>query len=440
MSGLTGRLREIVGASAPARRVEEAPREPDGIADTLGGRWGGDRRYLVVERTYGPGHRHGRASIMDGMPPWPRLDLLGGGQALRDRLLFIDLETTGLAGGAGTYAFLIGCAWFDGPLLRIRQFFLSSYAAEPALLDGLAEAAAGIGGIVSFNGKSFDLPLIDTRYLLHRKATPFEGLPHVDLLHPARRLWRADDDEAAGTSSSCRLSVLERTVCGVAREGDVPGFEIPARYFHFVRTGDARPLAPVFEHNRLDLISLALLTARASQLLERGPCAARTPREALGLGRIYERGGLHDLACEAYARAAGLAPDRLPAPDDAARAPRTAPEMRSPLLRPADAVTRAEALRSYAILCRRQRRFSEAAEAWQRILTLRRCPAHIAREATEALAVHHEHRLRDPRAARAFALQSLRFDGSTTRQLATRHRLARLERKLGEPGADTLRF
>jgi hypothetical protein len=308
----------------------------------------------------------------------------------------------------------VGCAWFDGPVFRIRQFFLSAFAAERALLAGLTALAGGAGGVVSFNGKTFDLPVIETRFLLHRIPTPFADLPHVDMLHPARRLWRAAEEDGAAPASSCRLSVLEQGLCGVAREGDVPGFEIPSRYFQYVRTGDARPLEGVLEHNRLDLISLAVLTARAARLLDDGPSAARTAREALGVGRLYERGGLCDRAREAYRTAADFAP--------------------------IDPITRAEALRSYAVLCRRQRLYPEAADAWRRILALRRCPARIAREATEALAVHHEHRLRDPGSAKLFALQSLGFDTSPARQHAVRHRLARLERKLGGPSTHALQF
>jgi uncharacterized protein len=287
-------------------------------------------------------------------------------------------------------------------------------------LRTLAQEASAI---VSFNGKSFDLPLIETRFLFHRMQTPFEGVPHIDMLHPARRLWRPNDDGLAGLPASCRLSVLERAICGVAREGDVAGFEIPGRYFAYVRSGDARPLEPVLEHNRLDLVSLALLIARASQLLDEGPAAARTAREALGLGRLYERGELFELACSAYRRTLDLSPD---------------------------AVTRAEALRALAVLSRRMRRFGDAAIAWQQLLLVRPCPPHLIREATEALAVHHEHRIRDLRAARQFALQCLRLDATTmsrTRALGAEarsakaaHRLARLERKLAGPATQSLRF
>jgi uncharacterized protein len=402
MSVFTERLRGIVRPVPPVAPPAIDDVDVADISDTLGGDWAESRgqRYLLIDRTYGPGHRHGNIALMDALPPWPRLSLLGGGDATK--LLFIDLETTGLAGGAGTYAFLVGCAWFDGPKFRVRQFLLSSIGAEAALLDGVAQIADGATGVVSFNGKSFDLPLIETRFSFHRMETPFAGLPHVDMLHPARRLWRASEDES-GVAASCRLAVLEQGLCGVAREGDVPGFEIPGRYFHFVRSGDARPLGAVLEHNRLDLVSLALLTARASQLLDEGASAARTAREALGLGRLYERGEMCDLAREAYARATEL---------------------------PADTMTQAEALRSLAVLCRRQRLFPQAAAAWARLIALRRCPERLVREATEALAIHHEHRARDPLSARTFALESLRLEATAARQRAVQHRLARLDRKL----------
>ncbi|MGH9371534.1 MAG: ribonuclease H-like domain-containing protein, partial [Vicinamibacterales bacterium] len=214
---LAERLRGIVRPTALPPVPE--PRMADGVAEMLGGAWEESRgqRYLVVDRSYGPGYCHGRVAMMDAMPPWPRLSLLGAGDA--SRLLFIDVETTGLAGGAGTYAFLVGCGWFDGPTFRVRQFFLSGYGGETALLDGVARIADGTTGVVTFNGKSFDLPLIETRYLFHRMQTPFAGMPHVDMLHPARRLWRASDDDAGAVTASCRLSVLEQALCGVAREG-----------------------------------------------------------------------------------------------------------------------------------------------------------------------------------------------------------------------------
>jgi hypothetical protein len=187
------------------------------------------------------------------------------------------------------------------------------------------------------------------------------------------------------------------------RDGDVPGFEIPRRYFQYVRSGDPRPLAAVLEHNRLDLLSLAMLTGRLAQLLEQGSNATGTAREALGLGRLYCRAGRFVEARACLARAADMG---------------------------GDASIRAEALRGYAVLCRRARQHEEAAGAWRQLLELPVCPAPMSREAREALAVHFEHRLRDFNAARQLALESLRYATSTARVNAVQHRVARLDRKL----------
>jgi len=370
-------------------------------------------------------------TVADGLPPsagaWPALDLLAR-TPCRDGLLFIDLETTGLAGGAGTYAFLVGCAWFDGGSFRIRQYLMSNPMVERAMLGAVAELAGEAGTVVTYNGKTFDLPLIETRYLFHRLETPFAGLPHVDMLHPARRLWRghgvdgADDSATMFDAGGCRLSTLERTLCGFEREGDVPGFEIPSRYFRYVRTGDARPLEGVLEHNRLDLLSLALLTARAAQLVEEGPPAVRTAREAVGLGRLYQLAGRLDEARRCFGLGCGISASApgvpLPAGGDGAQ-------------------LRAEALSSYARLSRRARFFDDAAAAWSCLVTLPGCPPPILREAAEALAVHHEHRRRDPLSARSFALQSLQLPLSASRREALHHRVARLERKLADASLPT---
>jgi hypothetical protein len=281
---------------------------------------------------------------------------------------------------------------------------LSSFASERALLEAVSEVAGTKDTVATYNGKSFDLPLIETRYTLNRLPTPFGAMPHVDMLHHARRLWQGDDD-------GHRLSSLETSLLGHERDGDVPGFEIPARYFRYVRTGDARPLSAVLEHNRRDLLSLALLTARAAQLLDEGVSAATTGREAFGLGRLYERSGLTSDALACYARAAEMGGD-----------------------------ISAEALYAHALLLRRTRHYAAAAEVWQRLLDLADCPSRLEREAAEALAVHHEHRLRSLLSARNLAMRSLYMDTTTTRRQAVEHRLARLERKLARAQATPVLF
>jgi tetratricopeptide (TPR) repeat protein len=198
----------------------------------------------------------------------------------------------------------------------------------------------------------------------------------------------------------------------VHRVGDVPGHEIPSRYFQFVRDGDARRLHSVLEHNRLDLVSLALVMARAITLVERGPAAATTPYECYGLARIYDRAGRHDDAEAAYVRAI----------DSLARVGR-------------DPDTWAHALRRLAYCRRRAGRWREAAEAWQELANLPGSPAALLHEAREGLAIYHEHRARDLDTARAHA--RLLVDGmSSVRQHdAAEHRLRRIERKLARDAA-----
>jgi uncharacterized protein YprB with RNaseH-like and TPR domain len=369
-------------------------------AEILDGEWkqSGSTRFLVVERSYAPGHRHGSSTVAESLPPdegWSRLGLLAG-TPCRGNLLFIDLETTGLAGGAGSYAFLVGCGWFGRGRFHVRQFLLTSFACERALLEALRDVACTLDAVVTYNGKSFDLPLIETRYALNRLSTPFAEMAHVDMLHHARRLWHGHDE-------GHRLSNLEFSLLGHDREGDVPGFEIPSRYFHFVRTGDARPLDAVLEHNRRDLLSLALLTSRAAQLLDQGVAGAATAREALGIGRLYERAGMTADALACYARAGEMGPGVC-----------------------------AEALYAHAVLLRRTRRYAAAANVWQRLLDLADCPPRLERDAAEALAVHHEHRLRSLLSARGLALRSLQFDATISRREAVEHRVARLDRKLAQ--------
>ncbi len=345
-------------------------------------------------------------------------------------LLFFDLETTGLSGGAGTVAFLVGCGYFDAEGFHTRQYFLAGYEAEHELLVSLAALTGQFGGLVTFNGASFDVPLVDTRYLFHRLESPFGSLPHFDMLHPARRLWRrrdagtitARDPWSAGSSrsewASCALGSLEQAILGIVRFDDVPGAEIPSRYFHYLRTGDLEPLNAVFEHNRLDLLSLAALTALAMRMVDAGPEAIPTPHEALALGQVYERIGRASQAEACFARAAGLGG----APWDS-RA--VEPEIRT------------DALRRLALHRRRHHRFADAAHAWHAVLETG-AAQDVTQEARRALAIHHEHRVKDLEAALHFATHALGAEQDPAQAAALRHRIARLERKL-EPARNRLK-
>ncbi len=339
------------------------------------------------------------------------------------RTIFIDLETTGLSGGAGTVAFLVGCGFFDLGAFQVRQFLLTSYASERALLAAVADFFEGADLIVTYNGKSFDVPVMETRWLFHRLRMPLEDVPHFDMVHSARRLWRTRSSSADGDDSGCRLSTLEHTLFDVTRVGDVGGFEIPSRFFRFLRSGDARPLEAVLEHNRIDLVSLAAVMARAVELARTGHSSCRDGAEALALGRVYER-------------AAGDA--RVARRDEltvhAGACYQRGTESRS-------AEVKAEALYRLALWHRRERRYAEAAAIWRDVLELteprgvRRMSGMRAlrRFAAEALAIHHEHRDRDLGSARELALFALEEADADSRVAdGMRHRLARLDKKIAK--------
>ena len=174
--------------------------------------------------------------------------------------LFLDTETTGLAGGTGTMAFLIGMGWFEDGQFHIRQILARDFSEEKAALSYLGEIAGQKKFLVTFNGKAFDVNLLTARFILNRLRSDLFSFPHLDLLHPSRRIL-------GHRLENSRLATLEAEVLGVEREGDIPGWEIPQRYFDWLRHRDGRLLASIFEHNQLDLISMASLTAHLTEIL-----------------------------------------------------------------------------------------------------------------------------------------------------------------------------
>ncbi|MCC6262209.1 MAG: ribonuclease H-like domain-containing protein [Bryobacterales bacterium] len=199
--------------------------------------------------------------------------------------VFLDTETTGLAGGAGSFAFLIGLGRVTDAGFLVHQFFLREPSEERSVLYRVAEKLGCCSTVVTYNGKAYDLPLLETRYRLARAAVPFETMPHIDLLHACRRLWKLRFE-------SCKLTHLEERVLGHERVGDVPGFLIPSLYANFLRFGDAGSLSPVFLHNALDILSLACLTNVVGGVF-RDPAsmAARHGAECVGLGRWLKQAG-----------------------------------------------------------------------------------------------------------------------------------------------------
>jgi len=273
----------------------------------------------------------------------------------------------------------------------VRQYFMRDYHEEAALLHGLAQDLARFRHLVTFNGKMFDVPLLEARYRLNRARFPLQDVPHLDLLHPARRLWKA-------RLESCRLQSLEVALLGLRRHDDVPGELIPQLYFDYVRRRDARALLKVFQHNTTDVVSLAALSVLACQWVEGE--LAENPLDVFSLGRVLERAARHERSEQSFRRAldSGSARVRVPA------------------------------LLKLGARAKRDGRFGEAAELWER----------AAREgdwfALRELAVHHEHRTRD--LARALELVERALAGGAT---CARHvrfdferRRERLLRKLGD--------
>ena len=202
---------------------------------------------------------------------------------------FLDTETTGLAGGSGTYAFLIGIGHITPAGFRVRQFFMRDYGEEKSQLAAVAQFLEAFKVLVTYNGKSFDQPLLETRYRMTRQKSPFSRLQHLDLLHGARRLWKLRFD-------SCRLVELENQVLGVERQGDLPGEMIPYVYFEYLRTREAHRVVPILHHNVMDIATLACLTSIVPWAF-RGNAASpdglrfQHGAELLGLARWLRKAG-----------------------------------------------------------------------------------------------------------------------------------------------------
>jgi uncharacterized protein len=267
-------------------------------------------QHFETEKLWENHRRHGSVYIADlAELPENLLEPLSDGAIPRahpTRWAFLDTETTGLAGGTGTYAFLIGVGSIDQQGFRLRQFFMRDYGEEASLLWRLAEHLAQFDVLITYNGKAYDQPLLETRFRMARARHPFERMEHLDLLFGARRLWKLRLD-------SCRLVDLENRVLGVERQGDLPGEMIPYVYFDFLRSQKAFQVVPIFHHNATDILSLACLTAIV-------PCAFRSPEGAglrhgadlIGLGRWLVQAERHEEAVALFRRAIEMGlPDDL---------------------------------------------------------------------------------------------------------------------------------
>ncbi len=266
----------------------------------------------VEQRTYPGEHRHGGYPLAALAALSADASALLGTPELGARPAFLDTETTGLSGGAGTLAFLIGVGVWQKDHLALHLIFMRDPAEEAAALRYLAEILASATSLVTFNGLGFDVPILESRFVLNRLSPGWMALPHLDLLPVARQLWRDH-------LPSRRLIALEEEILAVARaETDLPSWMIPGLYRQYLRTGDAREMARIFYHNRVDVLSLVTLLAHAGRMLTAPHEMSLAAAEWAGVGRMYDRAECEVDAFAAWERALSGETEEL-APEVAAR-------------------------------------------------------------------------------------------------------------------------
>jgi len=363
-----------------------------------------------IQTNYPRDHQHGFGQLADVLAFSPSLAAeIGGNRALEahplERLVYLDTETTGLAGGAGTLVFLVGIGTFEEGSFRLHQYFLRDPAEEAAMLHALDLDLAGRGGFVTFNGRAFDLPLLDMRFRIGlRKAWTSSAQPNLDLLSPSRRLWRR-------LLPDCTLGTIERSVLGVQRtDDDVPGAWIPEMYLNYLRTGETSEMARVLYHNAIDVLSLVGLTAHILERHGRQDLQALQGSEALAVARWHQAAGRAGTAEDAFRAAVARS----------------------------ETGVRIEALRHYSQHLRRDGRAAEAIGLWQEWHALDPADPSPCLE----LAKFYEWRAADLLAAQAWANEGLmcltHWPADWRRKetwQAIEHRLTRLASKAARTSA-----
>lgn len=375
--------------ASPSART--APEHLPPLAEILRGDWHETARGPVFVRDdwYPLDHCHGRLPLGAPLAAAPEAlsHLLGERAPDASRLAYFDIETTGLSGGTGTYIVVAGLGSYEDAGFRMRQYFLADIASEGAMLSMLAEDLARFDGLVTYNGRAFDVPFVETRLTLARIASPCSRLAHFDLLHPVRRFYKH-------RMPGCRLADAERRLLRIDRLDDVPGWLIPQLYFDYVRAGRAAPLRGVLRHNAEDVLSLAGVLATLMRLLSDD--AALDPDDAASAARWWEAAGTPDRARKLYAFAL-------------------------PWLEGGEDWEWAAS--RHARLCARGGDRAEAVPLWRALWRRGNAAAGLA------LAKHLEHHERDFEGALAITGELLSAADADTDVLE--HRRARLERRLG---------
>jgi uncharacterized protein YprB with RNaseH-like and TPR domain len=392
-------------ALADSRQTAARGSTPSGdlppIDRVLRGEWHdtADGPVFVRDEWFPLDHQHGALTLSSALSAPPdvigMLETAGRGPAA-ERIAFFDIETTGLSGGTGTYVVLAGLGSYERaaagePLaFRLRQYFLAGLAHERAMLALLADDLGRFEGIVTYNGRAFDIPFVETRLTLARLPSPCGALAHVDLLHAVRRLYRH-------RMPGCRLAEAERRLLRMDRPDDLPGWLIPSLYFDYIKAGRAAPLRGVFRHNADDVLSLVGVLARVSALFT---ARELPPEDAAALGRWWERTGDERRALELYREAL---PWLEGGEDWAWAASRT------------------------AMLLRRAGERADAGALWGRIWKIAGSDA-----AGLEFAKYLEHDERLFEAAREIVRALHARCGDGTKREALQHRLNRLSKKLGD--------
>jgi uncharacterized protein YprB with RNaseH-like and TPR domain len=307
-------------------------------------------------------------------------------------LLFFDTETTGLSGGTGTIPFMLGFGFFDAGVFRVKIFVLNDLYNEGEFLDRVDEflGSREFAATVTYNGKSFDFPLMEARYILQRKRFPLLGLPHLDFLFPARTLWK-------NTYESRKLAFLGDILLGISRDDDVDPAYIPTLYFNYLRSKSFAVLQDVVEHNALDLVGLAALVLLALKYQE-DIVHTGDEGEILGVARLFEKNGDFDSARGLY--------EIL-----------TRGAVRQDIIK--------QAVKGLAILKKKKKLYSEASELWQTLADS--CDQRVIRE----LSVHFEHREKNYERALDYVQRALTTVELTEAQRRDfEKRLDRLNRKM----------
>lgn len=323
---------------------------------------------------YGSDHKHGLFTVSELHRAGAALSKLdpAGRMIAPERLLFLDTETTGLGQGAGNVPFLIGLGWWSREGFTVRQYVIRHPGEEAAMLANLSEQLPDFTHLVTYNGRSFDWPLVKNRYVLHRLPPPKDPA-HFDFLYPSRSLWRT-------TMPSCRLGAVEEAKLGVLRIDDVPGAQAPALYFQYLAERDVTLLSGVFRHNELDILTLLTLAIHFGRMLDGDVAyAALSSAELLRLGLWYEKLGFEHQAAEA---------------------------MESLAARPADECY--EELGQAAQFYKRRKMWQEAARLWHLLADNGNGRLLPSLEPYIELAMVYEHRLKNREAALFWTNEALR--------------------------------